>query len=163
MRRPALLAALIALLACPAALARPARDHTVSITPPGQFDATLAAVSYAHAAGLSSAAPQAPVGLNYVAIAVPRQRAGAPARALVLVVNHRPRGSMIKDVGPLVMGLRTSRELDVPHVTQRIDLFGRHVRAPRSLCAACGGRADPSFVAAVEGTPPAMSPGPGPS
>jgi hypothetical protein len=135
MRRLVLLAGLIALLACSAALARPAREHTVSITPPAQFDATLASVSYARAARLS-AAPRAPVGLNYVAIAVPRQRAGAPARALVLVVNRRPRHSMVHDVGPLVMRLRTTRELEVPHVTPR---------------------------AAVEGTPPAMSPGPGPS
>src|SRR4051812_46869637 len=110
MRRSLVFAGVIALLATSIALARsghPVRVHRVAVAGPAQFDATLASVRSRHA-GRLRAALSGPSAFDYVAVAVPKHRRGARARALVLVVNRRPRGSKVADVSPVSVRLRTS-------------------------------------------------------
>lgn len=132
--RRVLLAAVVLVLAVPAA----AQAHRVTVTAPAQFDVAVAQVRYAVPHGPRPAlkvAPAGPVGLDYVAVALPRHQPRRALVALVAVVNRRPRGSQAADVTRILLGTRLSRAMRAPVVTQATNVL---YAAPAATPAACG-------------------------
>jgi hypothetical protein len=144
---PVLLAAALALGgAVPAAGQRgPAtRTWSVRLTAPAQFDFTLAEVRLHAATGpVPRLSLGQGAGLYYVAGALVRRPPGGGRRALVLVVNRRPRGSLAAD--RLRIGLRVAlaRGLGAPVLRQVVDPLTRPAPGPHppTLCGLTRGAA----------------------
>jgi hypothetical protein len=64
-----------------------------------------------------------PTGLDYVAAAVTRSALHGRPRALVLVVNRRPRGSLAPDLARIGLSVTAARSLGPPAVLQLADPF----------------------------------------
>lgn len=152
--RLALLVSLITIGACAGAAAA---THTSSspavrawkehVAAPAQFDMSLAQVSFGARARV--AGPRArgsrrsspvrvrllgPTGLDYVAAAVTRFSVRGRPRALVLVVNRRPRGSLAPDLARIDFTLSAPRRLGAPLVQQLSNPFTRPTRLTPALC-----------------------------
>jgi hypothetical protein len=136
------LLALMALCGCAATATAatrspsPSRAWKVRVTAPGQFDLALAEVRFGApgpvarpgARGSLSTAPMrialsGPTGLDYVAAAVTRSALHGRPRALVLVVNRRPRGSLAPDLARIGLAVTAARSLGPPVVLQLADPF----------------------------------------
>jgi hypothetical protein len=117
------------------------------VAAPAQFDMSLTQVSFgarARVAGASSsgsrrASPlrlqlRGPTGLSYVAAAVTRVSVGGRPRALVLVVNRRPRGSLAPDLARIGFTVRSYARLGAPHVSQVSDPFTHPTGLTPALC-----------------------------
>jgi hypothetical protein len=132
--RRVLLAALVVSLASPAA----GHAHRVRVPAPAQFDVALAQVRYAVPQGRRPALKVAlagAIGLDYVAVALPRHRPRRALVALVAVVNRRPRGSVAPDLAHILLSTRPSPSMRAPAVSAATNgLAGAPARAP----AACG-------------------------
>jgi hypothetical protein len=113
---------------------------------PAQFDLSLTEISFgapAHVASAGSSrstdkssirlAVQGTTGLDYVAGAVTRFNVRGRPRALVLVVNRRPRGSLAPAVARIGLAL-TARRLGAPILRRISNPFTRHVGLTPSLC-----------------------------
>jgi hypothetical protein len=134
--------ALTALGACSGAAAAPgpgvARTTRVfkqRITAPAQFDLALAEISFGRSAHAASSRPsslalglQGPTGLDYVAGAVTRFSVRGRPRALVLVVNKRPRGSLAADLAWIGLTVTAARRLGAPVLLQIANPFTRPSR-----------------------------------
>ncbi|HEV7584159.1 MAG TPA: hypothetical protein VGO14_00110 [Solirubrobacteraceae bacterium] len=149
-----LLAALMTIGACAAAPAasqgsgRPGvRAWKVDVAGPAQFDLSLAQISFgapARVARSSSSRParQASVqlhlrgatGLDYVAAAVTRFRVLGRPRALLLVVNRRPRGSLAPDLARIGFTVSSPSSLGKPLVSQLDNPFTHPSRLTPALC-----------------------------
>jgi hypothetical protein len=108
------------------------------VTAPAQFDLSLAEVRFgapAHAAradasrsparGWVRLALRGSTGFDYVAAAVTRFRVLGRPRALVLVVNRRPRGSLAPDLAWVGLTVTASRGLGAPALLSLSDPFTR--------------------------------------
>jgi hypothetical protein len=133
-----LLAALAAIGACAiaAAASHTRQTHAVRtwkeyLTAPSQFDLTLAQVSFgapARVAGTATSRPRhespirlvlpASTGLDYLTGAVTRFSVLGRPRALVLVVNRRPRGSLAPDLARIGLTVRARARLGDPLLWQ---------------------------------------------
>jgi hypothetical protein len=134
------LLAVTALATCASALAAP-RDARASamrvwrpsVTAPAQFDLSLAEVRFGAAAHVahSGAAPairlsvRGATGLDYVAGAVTRFAVRGRPRALVLVLNRRPRGSLAPDLARIGLTVTSERRLGAPVLAQIANPFTR--------------------------------------
>src|SRR5437588_340085 len=138
-----LLVALAAIGACAAAAAASQRSATPAIrvwrehvAAPAQFDLALAQISFGAAARVAHPSsspprrassirlqPRGPTGLNYVAGAVTRFRVLGRPRALVLVVNRRPRGSLAPDLARVGFTVSSATRLGKPLVSQLSNPF----------------------------------------
>jgi hypothetical protein len=151
--RRVLLAALVVALATPAA----AQAHRVRLRTPAQFDVTLAQVRYVVPHGRRPALEVAlagPTGLDYVAVALPRHQPRRALVALVAVVNRRPRGSQAPDLARILLGLRPSRSLRAPVVSQALNvLASAPAKAPGACALGTLGAGDLRF-ALRGGSPP---------
>jgi hypothetical protein len=123
-------AAIVALaLAIPAAAASSptSRTTSLSLTAPAQFDLTLAEVRFPTAltGRPSRLSVNGSPGLYYVAGALVRRPPTGGPRALVLVVNERPRGSLAPD--RLRIGLRVgaAQRLGRPSLRQVVNPLTR--------------------------------------
>jgi hypothetical protein len=107
-----------------------------SVIAPAQFDFSLAEVRFGQPARQASArasrgggsiriALRGPTGLDYVAAAVPRSGVLRASRALVLVVNRRPRGSLAPDLARIGLTVTAARRLGAVAVLQVSDPFTR--------------------------------------
>jgi hypothetical protein len=152
--RLGLLACVIAVGACawvagaPAlAGAQGARVWKEYVAAPGQFDLSLAEISFgapAHVArqGASARRRESPIrlalrgtaGLNYVAGAVTRFSVRGRQRVLVLVVNRRPRGSLAPDLARIGLTVTAPRRLGVPVLVQIPNAFERRTGLKPALC-----------------------------
>ena len=105
---------------------------------PAQFDLSLAEIRFAAPArGASSVAGarrlassirlalRGPTGLDYVAAAVTRLTVSGRPRALVLVVNKRPRGSLAPDLARIDLTVTAAKRLGAPVVSQVSDPLTR--------------------------------------
>jgi hypothetical protein len=148
-----MLAALVVALATPAA----AQAHRVRLRPPAQFDVTLAQVRYAVPHGRRPALKVAlagPTGLDYVAVALPRHQPRRALLALVAVVNRRPRGSQAPDLAQIVLGMRPSRSMRAPVLSQALNvLASAPAKAPGACALGALGAGDLRF-ALRGGSPP---------
>jgi hypothetical protein len=120
---------LAAALAIPAAAesSGPSRTTSVSLTAPAQFDLTLAEVRFpAGRAGRPSrlSLSDAP-GLYYVAGALVRRPPTGGPRALVLVVNERPRGSLAPDRLRIGLRVRAAQNLGRPSLRRLVNPLTR--------------------------------------
>jgi hypothetical protein len=149
-----LLACVIAVGACawvagaPApAGAQGARAWKEYVAAPGQFDLSLAEISFgapAHVARQRASARrrESPIrlalrgtaGLNYVAGAVTRFSVRGRPRVLVLVVNRRPRGSLAPDLARIGLTVTAPRRLGVPVLVQISNAFKRRTGLKPALC-----------------------------
>lgn len=137
----ALLASL-ALGAIPAGMAgasapRHARHWRVRVTPPAQFDLTEAQATFTVGPRRHlrlSAAIAGPVGFDYVASAVLRHPSRGTARVLVVVTNHRARGSLAPDVASVGLDLRLSRPVPAPRLGELVDALSAPTPGPSALC-----------------------------
>jgi hypothetical protein len=149
-----LLAALITIAACAAAPAATQRSATGAVrawkgnvAAPAQFDLSLAQVSFGAPARVahpsSSAAGRAAAialrlrgttGLYYVAGAVTRFRVLGRPRALMLVVNRRPRGSLAPDLARIGFTVISATRLGKPLVFQLSNPFTRPSGLTPALC-----------------------------
>jgi hypothetical protein len=121
------------------------RAWKVRIRAPAQFDLTLAQISFgapAHAAlgpfprpsrGMRLALDGV-TGLDYVAAAVTRPDSRGRPRALVLVVNRRPRGSLAPDLAQITLTVTVARRLGDPLVLQASAPFTRPTGLQPALC-----------------------------
>lgn len=102
------------------------RVSRVNVTAPAQFDLTLAELRFPGRPGPPGhlALGQAP-GLYYVAGALVRRPSRSGPRALVLVVNERPRGSLAPDLLRLGLRVTADRALGSPSLRQRVNPFPR--------------------------------------
>lgn len=131
--RRVLLAVLISSLVVPAA----GQAHRVSLAAPAQFDVAVAQLRFAVPHGPRPAlrlALAGPTGLDYVAIALPRDQPRHAVIALVAVVNRRPQGSQAPDPAHVVLTARPSRAVRAPTVTQATNVLAT---TPASAPAAC--------------------------
>src|SRR3954452_9613642 len=131
--RRVMLAALVVSLAAPAA----AQAHRIRLTAPAQFDVSVAQVRYAVPHGPRPAlrlALAGPAGLDYVAVALPRQQPRRAVVALVAVVNRRPRGTLAPDLAEIQLSTRPSRRMRAPTVTQATNVLAT---TPASSPPAC--------------------------
>jgi hypothetical protein len=105
-----------------------------SVMAPAQFDLSLAEVRFGRPArgartravrglGAIRIALRGPTGLDYVAAAVTRSGIGGGPRALVLVVNRRPRGSLAPDLARIGLTVTAARSLGAASVWQISDPF----------------------------------------
>jgi hypothetical protein len=135
------LVVLMTLGTCAGAVAATNSTHSVRVwkervTAPSQFDLTLAevrfgaptpvatpAASASHAASSMRLAITAPTGLDYVVGAVTRPALRGRPRALVLVVNRRPRGSLAPDLARIGFTVTAARGLGAPLVLQLSNPF----------------------------------------
>jgi hypothetical protein len=149
-----LLAAVAAIGACAAAAAgshahgaRSVRAWKEYLTAPSQFDLTLAQISFgapARVAGQATSRPRgeapmrlvlpASTGLDYVAGAVTRFSVLGRPRALVLVVNRRPRGSLAPDLARVGFTVRALARLGDPLLSQTSDPITRPSALTPALC-----------------------------
>jgi hypothetical protein len=136
---PMLLAVLVALmtLAIGAWAAAPHTTHAnanttrawkESVTAPAQFDLSLAEVRFRRPARLRGVGPlrialRGPTGLDYVVAAVTRPGVAGGPRALVLVVNRRPRGSLAPDLARIGLTVTAPRRLGAASLSQISDPF----------------------------------------
>jgi hypothetical protein len=140
-----LLACVVAVGACAWAAGAPApagaqgaRVSREYVAAPGQFDLSLAEISFgapAHVArqGASGSRRESPIrlalrgtaGLNYVAGAVTRFSVRGRQRVLVLVVNRRPRGSLAPDLARIGLTVTAPRRLGLPVLVQISNAFKR--------------------------------------
>jgi hypothetical protein len=120
-----------------------ARGWATSITAPAQFDFSLAEIRFgarAHAARGEAVAgpirlvPRGATGLDYVAGAVTRFGSLGRPRALVLVVNRRPRGSLAPDLARVGLTVIAARRLGRPLVWQFANALTRTGRLAPALC-----------------------------
>ncbi|MCW3056190.1 MAG: hypothetical protein JWO21_159 [Solirubrobacterales bacterium] len=108
------------------------------VTTPGQFDLTLAEITFTrrpHVAGAGASgghhvtpirlALLGPLGLDYVAGAVTRFAVGGRPRVLVLVVNRRPRGSLAPDLARIGLAVTAARGLGAPAMLAILNPFSR--------------------------------------
>jgi hypothetical protein len=115
-----------------------ARVFKQYVTAPGQFDLTLAEITFGpptHAAGAGASrghrvspiriALPGPVGLDYVAGAVTRFAVRGRPRVLLLVVNRRPRGSLAPDLARIGLTVTAARRLGAPVMLAIRDPFTR--------------------------------------
>jgi hypothetical protein len=115
-----------------------ARVWHESLTAPAQFDLTLAEISFGAPSrvagvGASRAPHRSPIqlalrgttGLNYVAGAVTRFTVRGRPRALVLIVNRRPRGSLAADIARIGITVTATRRLVAPILWQVSNPFNR--------------------------------------
>jgi hypothetical protein len=153
LRLPALMA-LTALCGCVATAVAatnspsPSRVWKVRVTTPAQFDLSLALVRFgspgpvarpgargSSPAGSMRLALSGPTGLDYVAAAVTRLALHGRPRALVLVVNRRPRGSLAPDLARIGLDVTAARSLGRPLVLQLANPFTRPSGGPiPALC-----------------------------
>lgn len=147
-KRPTLVAALVVLTALAMGAAAIAAPHAStanttrlwreSVRAPAQFDLSLAQVRFVAPLRAAGPAPspaqlgrsirlalRGPTGLNYVAAAVTRFTVSGRPRALVLVVNRRPRGSLVPDLARIDLTLTAAKHLGAPVVSQVSDPFTR--------------------------------------
>jgi hypothetical protein len=109
-----------------------------SVRAPAQFDLSLAQVRFvappraarsvispARLASSIRLALRGPTGLDYVAAAVTRFTVSGRPRALVLVVNRRPRGSLAPDLARIDLTLTAAKRLGAPVVSQVSDPLTR--------------------------------------
>lgn len=107
-----------------------------SVIAPAQFDLSLAEVRFGRPArgaranasrgvGSIRIAVRGPTGLDYVAAAVTRSGVLGGSRALVLVVNRRPRGSLAPDLSRIGLTVTAARRLGAAVVSQVSDPFTR--------------------------------------
>lgn len=134
-----LLAILAGLLAIPAAASssQPSRATSLSLTAPAQSDLTLAEVRFpaGHAGRPSRLSPSEAPGLYYVAGALVRRPPSGGPRALVLVVNQRPRGSLAPDRLRIGLRVRAPQRLGKPSLRQVVDPLTRPAGAAgAALC-----------------------------
>jgi hypothetical protein len=149
-----LLACVSTLGACSVAAAAPGhgspsgtRVWHAYVAAPAQFDLSLAEISFGAPAHVASAgasrstdkssirlALRGTSGLDYVAGAVTHFNVRGRPRALVLVVNRRPRGSLAPDVARIGLAVTAARRLGVPVLRQISNPFTRHVGLTPSLC-----------------------------
>jgi hypothetical protein len=140
-------AVLVALMALPlgagmgAANARSTNAHRQwreSIAAPAQFDLALLEVSFRAPRRLARSVATGsrlassirlglpgPTGLDYVAAAATRPSVPGGPRALVLVVNRRPRGSLAPDLARIGFTVLAPRRLGSPVIRQVADPFTR--------------------------------------
>jgi hypothetical protein len=144
--RPLFLAALVSSLTLATGALATAAPHAThasatrawkaSVIAPAQFDLSLAEVRFGRPARGTSAKPARSVssirialrgstGLDYVAAAVPRSGVLRGSRALVLVVNRRPRGSLAPDLARIGLTVTAARRLGAAFVSQVSDPFTR--------------------------------------
>ena len=108
------------------------------MTAPAQFDLSLAEVRFGASPRAASSvasrsyvarpirlAVRGPTGLDYVAAATTRFSVRGRPRALVLVVNRRPRGSLAPDLARIGLTVTSARRLGAPVVWQISDPFTR--------------------------------------
>lgn len=148
---PAALIAIGAYAAAPAAsresAARGVRAWKVNVAAPAQFDLSLAQISFGAPArtahpGSSRARPASSIGLRlrgatglyYVAAAVTRFRVLGRPRALLLVANRRPRGSLAPDLARIGLTVTSAARLGKPLVSQLSDPFTRPSGLTPALC-----------------------------
>jgi hypothetical protein len=117
-----------------------------SVVAPAQFDFSLAEVRFGRPARGASArvsrgvgsiriALRGATGLDYVAAAVTRASVLGGPRALVLVVNRRPRGSLAPDLARIGLTVTAPRRLGAAAVSQVSDPFTRiRIGLTRALC-----------------------------
>jgi hypothetical protein len=149
-----LLVAVMALGGCVAAAAASTTTPSQTrvwkelVTAPSQFDLSLAEVRFgaptpvarpgargSQAAGAMRLALSGPAGLDYVAAAVTRSALHGRPRALVLVVNRRPRGSLAPDLARIGLAVTAARSLGPPVVLQFANPFTRRSAGPiPALC-----------------------------
>ena len=142
------------------------------LTAPSQFDLTLAQVSFgapARGAVRATGRPRhespirlilpASTGLDYVAGAVTRFSVLGRPRALVLVVNRRPRGSLAPDLARIGLTVRASARLGDPLLWQISDPLTRPSGLTPALCdlPPRGGSLAASDLRSVLGRGPALS------
>jgi hypothetical protein len=114
------------------------RAWRVSVTAPAQFDLSLAEIRFGAPARATTSianrsyvarsirlALRGPTGLNYVAAAVTRHRTRAGPRALVLVVNKRPRGSLAPDLARIGLTVTAAKWRGRPLIWQLSNPFTR--------------------------------------
>jgi hypothetical protein len=146
------LAALLTLMALTAGVAGAAsgargtsavRTWRPNVTAPAQFDLTLAEVRFGGAAHVATSklagsvrlALRGPTGLDYVAGALARLRVHGRLRALVLVVNRRPRGSLAPDLQRIGLTVTSAARLGAPALAQTSNAFSRPAVGPLpALC-----------------------------
>jgi hypothetical protein len=117
------------------------------LTAPSQFDLTLAEISFgapARVAGQATGRPRregpmrlllpASTGLDYLAGAVTRFSVLRRPRALVLVVNRRPRGSLAPDLVRIGLTVRATARLGDPLMWQVSDPLTRPSALIPALC-----------------------------
>jgi hypothetical protein len=115
------------------------------IAAPAQFDFALAEVRFGapvHAArgeasrvaGTMRLAVRGATGLDYVAGGLTRLGALGRPRALVLVVNRRPRGSLAPDLGRIGLTVTVARRLGRPLISQVSNAFSHPRRIAPALC-----------------------------
>jgi hypothetical protein len=132
--------AVLATLALPGAAqaARTARSWPLKVAGAGQFDLTEAQVRFSlHGARRPSLglALDGTAGLNYVAAALPRHQPAGGLRALVVVVNRRPRGSLAPDLAFLRLTAKLGAPLRAPSLAERSNPFsGLNPQPPTRLC-----------------------------
>ena len=140
---------------------RHARTWPVRVAGPAQFDLTEAQATFRVGPRRHprlSAAIAGPVGFDYVASAVLRHPSPGTARVLVVVTNHRPRGSLAPDVASVGLDLRLSRPVPAPRLGELVNALSAAGRGPSTLCDAQpqGALAPGDLrVLASSGTPPA--------
>jgi hypothetical protein len=117
-----------------------------SVIAPAQFDFSLAEVRFGRPARVAGArvsrgagsiriALRGATGLDYVAAAVTRSSISGGPRALVLVVNRRPRGSLAPDLARIGLTVTAFRRLGPAAVSQSSDPFTRvRVGPTPALC-----------------------------
>jgi hypothetical protein len=122
------------------------RSWKVAIRGPVQFDLSLAQIGFgapAHAAAGSHGgrrtstirlAIRGTTGLDYVASALLRSSPLGRPRALVLVVNRRPRGSLAADLAEIPLTVTAPRRLGDPLVIESSDPLTRPRALAPALC-----------------------------
>jgi hypothetical protein len=113
------------------------------VTAPAQFDLSLAQVSFGARARVASGSRHAsslrlqlrgPTGLSYVAAAVTRFSVRGRPRALLLVANRRPRGSLAPDLARIGFTVSAAARLGEPLVSQISDPFTHPTGLTPALC-----------------------------
>jgi hypothetical protein len=146
-----LLVVVMTIAACAAAAAAAhesgARAWHEQVLAPAQFDLSLAQVrfgAHTHVAGPSSGRSRrassigvklrGSTGLEYVAAAVTRFSVLGRPRALVLVVNRRPRGSLAPDLARIGFTVTAPARLGQPRVSQISNPFTHPTGLTPALC-----------------------------
>jgi hypothetical protein len=127
--------------------ARAVRVWKEHVAAPAQFDLSLAQISFgapARVAHPSSSRPRhlspirlalrAPTGLDYVAAAVTRFTVLGRPRALLLVVNRRPRGSLAPDLARVDFAVTAAASLGDPLVLRTFDPFTHPTGLTAAVC-----------------------------
>jgi hypothetical protein len=147
---PLLLAVMTLVAGAGAAAARTSGAHAVHtwsehMAAPAQFDLSLAQISFGAPARAARASRtrhassirlqlRGATGLDYLAGAVTRFNVLGRPRALVLVVNRRPRGSLAPDLARVGFTVSASARLGDPLVSQISNPFTRPSGLTPALC-----------------------------